>query len=314
MPDVPQAGEELLRGAVCYHSHTGWLKPPGEPCRPLLDPIRAVRDASAAGLAAVVLRDLNGSSVSLAQVLSQLVPRITIVGGLTLNAAVGGINPEAVEAALTSGRLGRFVCFPTDSSSFMARLAGVEEPAILAERTKYASAVVDGVITAETKRVLELIAEHDVLLETGLLDPRDTLTLLREANALGVTRMVVTHPSTAPINMSMDAMLEAVDLGAFIEFAFAGYTHHVSYVRRRYPLLSGWPSAPASLGEATDQIRVIGPRHCVVSTDFGQPHQASPVEGLREFMYCLLDLGVSRDDIALMARENPLRLLGISPD
>jgi hypothetical protein len=36
------------------------------------------------------------------------------------------------------------------------------------------------------------------------------------------------------------------------------------------------------------------------------------VEGLREFIACLLDLGIPGDDIGRLVKENPEKLLGLS--
>ena len=39
----------------------------------------------------------------------------------------------------------------------------------------------------------------------------------------------------------------------------------------------------------------------------------APVEGMREFIACLLDLGLPAEDIRKMVRTNPERLLGLDP-
>jgi len=36
-----------------------------------------------------------------------------------------------------------------------------------------------------------------------------------------------------------------------------------------------------------------------------------PVEGMREFIACMLDLGMNEDDIRMMISTNPARLLGL---
>jgi hypothetical protein len=47
-----------------------------------------------------------------------------------------------------------------------------------------------------------------------------------------------------------------------------------------------------------------------LSTDYGTLDLPLPVEGLREFVFCLLDLGLTADEISVMIRDNPARLLG----
>jgi hypothetical protein len=38
-----------------------------------------------------------------------------------------------------------------------------------------------------------------------------------------------------------------------------------------------------------------------------------PVETLRQFITCILDLGIPPDDIRTMVKTNPERLLGLDP-
>ena len=61
-----------------------------------------------------------------------------------------------------------------------------------------------------------------------------------------------------------------------------------------------------------EQIRELGAEHCIIATDFGVYTLPEPVEGLREFIACLLDLGIPGDDIGRLVKENPEKLLGLS--
>ncbi len=62
-----------------------------------------------------------------------------------------------------------------------------------------------------------------------------------------------------------------------------------------------------------EQIQALGAEHCIIATDFGVYTLPTPVEGFREFIACLLDLGVSPDDIRTLTKTNPERLLGLDP-
>jgi len=67
------------------------------------------------------------------------------------------------------------------------------------------------------------------------------------------------------------------------------------------------------LGGAAEQIRQVGTDHCILATDFGGYTLPAPVEGLREFIACLLDLGLPAHDIRKMVRTNPEKLLRLDP-
>jgi microsomal dipeptidase-like Zn-dependent dipeptidase len=59
-------------------------------------------------------------------------------------------------------------------------------------------------------------------------------------------------------------------------------------------------------------MRQVGPEHCILSTDFGSPHKTPPPlhpQALLEFMQALHQQGLSVDEINLMAKTNPARVL-----
>lgn len=60
-----------------------------------------------------------------------------------------------------------------------------------------------------------------------------------------------------------------------------------------------------------EQIDALGPEHCIIATDLGVYTLPEPVEGLREFIACLLDLGITPDAIRTLVATNPARLLGL---
>jgi hypothetical protein len=59
-------------------------------------------------------------------------------------------------------------------------------------------------------------------------------------------------------------------------------------------------------------IKEIGPEHCIVSTDLGQPQNPLPVEGLRIFIATLLHHGMTQQEVEIMIKSNPSILLGLS--
>jgi microsomal dipeptidase-like Zn-dependent dipeptidase len=61
-----------------------------------------------------------------------------------------------------------------------------------------------------------------------------------------------------------------------------------------------------------EQIEEIGAESCIISTDFGVNTLPTQVEGLREFITCLLDLGLSENEVSTLVKTNPERLLNIT--
>jgi len=119
---------------------------------------------------------------------------------------------------------------------------------------------------------------------------------------------------------SIDQLQIMIDKGAFIEYTLAAYTHTTSipkthyYVEREYASIDEGMSGEISGGIklVAEQIGKIGAENCIICTDFGVYTLPTPVEGLREFIACLLDLGISPEDISKMVKSNPEKLLSLN--
>jgi hypothetical protein len=61
-----------------------------------------------------------------------------------------------------------------------------------------------------------------------------------------------------------------------------------------------------------DIIKAVGAEQCILSTDLGQTWNPLPVEGLRMFVVTLLKYGITEDEINLMTKIDPGKLLGLS--
>jgi hypothetical protein len=108
--------------------------------------------------------------------------------------------------------------------------------------------------------------------------------------------MVVTHAMSPPILMNAAQMQEAAKLGAFIEFVGGS-------------LASG--DTGARVGRFVDAIRLIGPGSCILSSDLGQAGNPLPTDGFAMFLLAMRAGGLSEEDVDLMAKRNPARLLGL---
>ena len=110
------------------------------------------------------------------------------------------------------------------------------------------------------------------------------------------------------------------DKGAYIEYTLAAYTHTTSipkthyYVEREYASIDEGMSGGVGGGvkEAAEQMERIGAESCIICTDFGVYTLPTPVEGLREFIACLMDMGLPDEDISRMVKTNPEKLLGLT--
>lgn len=274
--------EAQLEGIIDLHVHSA----PDSVARSI-DAVEAARLARRHGMRALLFKNHYTQTASLAYLVSQVVPEVEAYGGIALNRAVGGINLEAVEhMANTTGRLGKVVWMPTFDSEH-GHLTGTPNP-------DHVPVARDGVLLPEVLAVLDLMAEHDLALATGHSSPAESLLLIRAATARGIERIVVTHPTSGLVGMSIETQREAARLGALLE----------------YPLALALESEAAFEAFAAD-LRAVGPANAVLSTDLGQAGNPVHTDGYNVYLPRLIEAGFSRAEVDMMTRSNPARLLGL---
>lgn len=285
--------DEVLAGSIDMHVHHG-----PDPLMPRrCGPVETATQAKEMGMAGLVLKSHSYPTAPLAYVVASLVPGFAVFGSLCMEHETGGINPHAVE---TSARLGAKVLWmPTfsaaNSMAVVARFLGLptrgEGLSVLDARGELLPAV---------GQVLEVVKEHQMVLASGHLAPKEVLPLMAEAQRVGVSRLVITHAlerGAMEQILSLEELKALAGKGAFIEFCV-------------------WALMPTGGGmrarEIVNAIRELGAEHCIISSDFGQAHHPYPAEGMRMFIATLLRAGMSRGEVELMAKVNPAWLLGLS--
>ncbi len=154
----------------------------------------------------------------------------------------------------------------------------------------------------EANEILRLVAEHDLMLAGGHLDMQEHRILIRAARRAGVTKIVVNHPTYQPMNFSIEEQVELAELGAYMEHCMLPLTPMWTAMSDR-----GW--TPADVAKA---IKAVGAERCILSSDLGQRHNPPPPEGLRELIQMMRESGITEQDLHLMTRVNPARMLGLS--
>lgn len=280
MPTDPKSID--LTGLIDMHIHTA---PDVRPRS--LDDIEAAQQAAEAGLRAILLKSHITCTADRATIAQSRAPGVRVFGSLTLNEAVGGLNPAAVEAALDLGA--RVVWMPTLSAqNHIVKHGG--SPAgisLLAE---------DGQLQPVLFDVFDLVKQRDAILGTGHASVQEIVPLVRAAIAAGVRHVVVTHPEVPWVDMPAGLQEELRDLGAVFERCYVSS-------------LVAHSDVPFS--RIVSEIRQVGVASTVLTSDCGAVTAPLPVAGLRTYIARLLDEGFSQQDIQRMAGENPAGLLGL---
>ena len=252
------------------------------------------------GLKGFVLKSHYFPTAERAQVVTKAIPGIQAFGAVTLNHSVGGVNPVAVELAGRSGA--KIVWLPTvDAANETAGRAGgtnVKLP-FWAQIQRDLSAmgispppltVLDenGQLNEATRRCLELIGRHNMIMATGHLGRKEIFALVKAAREMKLQRVLVTHAEFPSQNLTAEEQVELAGQGAYIEHCFT--TMHTK-------------KAPWEV--VMDSIRKVGAERCVLSTDLGQTINPPVAEGFAMFAQTLLDGGFTVEQIHRMAVTNP---------
>lgn len=288
---------ELLVGAVDLHCHSGPAAMPR-----ILDHHEAMLDAADAKFRALLYKDHFYLGVAHAVMLEKLVPDtgVSLFSGLALNNASGGINPHAVNHAANIGA--KIVWLPTlSAANHIAQTEGAAK-----SFPKTAKKMIDpiplsaldanGEVSDDTKQVLDIVAEADMILAGGHLPASELIQVFGEAGRRGVKRMLVNHP-TYIVNCSDDDMRALVELGAYLEHSICMFIEG-----------SALQFTPQDLAH---YIEVAGVERTVLSSDLGLRGSPRPLEGYRQIVRMLLDLQVSKADIRKMIGDNAAWLLNL---
>lgn len=280
-------GSRFLNGAIDMHLHMDSPLPTGVHAEAT---IATIRLAKARGLRGVVIKNHSEPTATLAFLLRQEIPNFEVFGGIVMNRTVGGMNAAAVEHMATAiyGAPGKLVWMPANDSEIESKPPYPEKPFVAVSR--------DGQLLPEVKEVIAVIAKNHLTLASGHISPEDALLVFQEGRRQGVDHMIATHAMDLAGKMTMEQMLEAMRLGAVIEFDF------------RNTLSEG--------GRRADAIRKLGPGHCLISefwTKNDEPRVYADLEGVGAFVEGMHARGFSDQELDIMVKRNPALLLGLRP-
>lgn len=294
--------------------------------------VKTLAEAAAPWRASLVLKNHTYPTTPLAA-LARAHFGARFYGGVVLNGFVGGLNPHAVESAVSGNRehvnenyadtSPIVVWMPTvHAVSHLKNLGHAFDPRWSGccmhhheadeEKGKGEAAEMGGnepVAVFDDRlrplpaliNTLEAVAKYGCILATGHLSAPEVLKLVPLALDMGVRRIIVTHPDYPSVGLSPDELRQLTRYPqVFIEHCFA--IHTIEEV---------------PLARFADSIRTTGPEQVLLSTDFGQitsdPFPDGTIRYANE-LWRLLKSTVSRDHFLGMFSANGQRALGVSAE
>jgi len=296
---------EAVRGAYDLHVHVG-----PDVMQRRIDDVTLAERFLEVGLRGFALKSHYTSTAERAQVVKRAVPGIDAIGTLTLNAAVGGLNPLAIEIAAREAA--RIVWLPTVDSVNESDERdreypeGVPKPAWARIQAELHEQGIDALPVAVVDAageplpaliaVLDLVARHRLVLATGHLSRDEIFTVVDGAQAAGVAHVVVTHPEFPSEDIAIDDQVALVEKGAILERCFT--TPH---------------TGKCTWEHVFEGIRATGVASNLLSTDLGQPPNPPVEDGLALFADRLFAAGFSDEEVRMMTVVNSAILAGAEP-
>ncbi len=295
-----------VTGAVDLHIHCG---PEGIPR--LFDAVSLARHVEQSGLGGAVLKSHMTATASWAQMAHDLTG-VRLHGSVVLNRYLGGINPAAVRGALGPSADGepylKVVWLPTvhAAAHVTARhhegeqydippewcggtVSSLAQPLAQVEPIN----VLDTGLRPPLDEILRIVADNDLVLATGHAGRDEVFYVMERADALGVRKVIVTHPCYDPPAIGVSELAELAAAGAFIELSFILVDMGL-----------------VSFEDTAAILRRVGRDRTILSTDVGQVDRVAPAEGLAKLGAGLLAEGIPREDIDAAMKGNPRFLVG----
>ncbi len=286
-----RAGVEnaFLRGAIDMHVHA-------EPCSLAprnQDYTQVAIDAAHAGMRAVVRKDHFYSTVGEAYAIQRHVDSLVVTGALTHRIEVYGGVPIA--QSLDAAQIERALRFPQMKMIWLNPVGGE-------------ALVDDGKVRPEAERILHLARDHNLGLNLGQpshsraknpgLDDYEGLAPLADRVREIGAKAVLDHPlSSFEVKQVESLTGDGVYAGLFC-----------------YPSLPSVIKAPVADPERTlELVQHIGAAQCVIASDMGTLLEPTQLEAMRIMVRLLLAFELRREEIEVMLKDNPARLLGLEP-
>ena len=142
---------------------------------------------------------------------------------------------------------------------------------------------------------MEMAAEKKVGIGFGHTDFEELLPLATLAKEIGC-RATLDHPLLELNKLLLDEMKQLRDLGVYVG----------TYCQPMIPSLYQPVADPM---ETIRTINEIGPDRCIIGSDFGQVLHMDAVDGMRVFLRALLGFGIKPEEVKLMLKDNPAKLM-----
>jgi hypothetical protein len=297
----PRLPDRLMVGAIDLHCHSGPSMMPR-----YFDHYEAMQEAASAGIRALLIKDHYYSATPVTELLNKHFKHLKVIllSGVPLNNQTGGLNVYAVEHGIKLGA--KLVWMPTFTSAnhidhhkkdehFKDKFPQAKKRMLDPIPLRVLDA--QGKLLPEVLPILDLIAEHDIVLSGGHLHISEIFPLFEEAKRRGVKRLLVNHP-TYVVDATLDDIRALVSGGAYVEHSMCMFVPGSKFKFYDPPELDA-------------MIRAGTVERTILGSDLGQQGNPRLVDGFRSVVETCLDLGYTEPQVRRMVSTNAAQLIGL---
>ncbi|MFP7493464.1 DUF6282 family protein [Terribacillus saccharophilus] len=253
------------------------------------DDLELLRKAQNMGVEGFVLKSHQFPTAERAWLLNKLAQKSIAYGSITLNYAVGGLNPAAVRYALELGA--KIVWLPTiDAKNHRMK-----------EEKQGGISVIKGkAVVSELLEIMLIIKEYNAVLATGHISKDEIDVVLKTATDTGISNIVVTHPEFHIVGLSIEDQIEIVS------------KYDNVYFERTFAQPIGKGNYQNNLQANLEAINKVGYQTTLVSTDSGQVENPPWNESLPDYINFLKENGAKEEEVDWMIKKLPMKLLNLN--
>jgi len=288
--------KDIVKQAIDLHVHVGPEVMPRKYTLPQLV------KSEAGKMAGVAIKSHFFPTTPFIKEIPSIQKNFKVVGSITLNNSVGGLNVEAIRATAALSKNPVIVWMPTtsaknylDKSEYEIRPEWVKGTSFKPRESKEVAGITitkNNKLTPDSQKVLDVVKEMDLILATGHVSWEEAKKLVIDASQKRIKRIILTHPIYQLIDMPVTVQRELATLGAMVEICYSMYS--IDKIK---------------LEKIVAQIKSVGPQYFIISSDVGQPASPSPSEALFEFAELLFKNGIKDGDLHQMLVINPRKLI-----
>lgn len=283
---APEVIDDLWKGSIDMHIHPG----PDPLAERPLDSGQVAILAQNAGMKGIVLKSFSYNTTSDAFIIGKhLSPDLQVFGSVVIGYTTTGGLTYAAETIEKMAQIGcKVVWFPAMDAkwcrSYLGREGGI---CILRE---------DGTLKDEVYDILKVIKDYKLVVCSGHMSYEESTKLFDAAIQMGITKMVATHPLAELSRFTLEQIQELAAKGVYIEHVYGTLM----------PRLGGMDPS-----DYVDCVKLVGAERTIMGTDLAQVWDMSPADGMRHFIGMMIQFGCTPEEVELMCKTNPARLLDV---